>query len=175
MPINTAKSSQQFYSMLVIEQGPLDEMYRDALQSFPDECCGFFFGKELAEERIVTSVLVVNNAKEGDKRRRFEISPKDYLNAERFADERALHLLGVYHSHPNHPAIPSEHDRVAAQPYFSYLIISVNENEVAGLRSWRLNDNFQFTEEAIENQIIINQNKKNGDDHNSNSITKIYK
>lgn len=145
--------------MLVIEQKPLDEMYQDALQSFPDECCGFFFGKELENKRIVTDVLVVNNSKEGDKRRRFEISPKDYLNAERFADENELQLLGVYHSHPNHPAIPSEHDRVAAQPYFSYIIISVKENEVADIRSWQLNDNLQFEEETIENQLITNQNK----------------
>ena len=145
--------------MLVIEQKPLDEMYKDALQSFPDECCGFFLGKELEDERIVTNILVVNNSKEGDKRRRFEISPKDYLNAERFADDNDLQLLGVYHSHPNHPAIPSEHDRVAAQPYFSYIIISVKENEIAGTRSWQLNNDFQFEEETIENQLITNQNK----------------
>lgn len=145
--------------MLVIEKKPLNEMFQDALQSFPDECCGFFFGKELNDERIVTDVLVVNNSKEGDKRRRFVISPKDYLNAERFADENQLQLLGVYHSHPNHPAIPSEHDRVAAQPYFSYIIISVMENEIADIRSWQLNDDLQFEEEKIENQLITNQNK----------------
>lgn len=145
--------------MLVIEQKPLEEMYEDALQSFPDECCGFFLGKESEDERIVTDVLVVNNSKEGDKRRRFEIAPKDYLNAERFADENELQLLGVYHSHPNHPAIPSEHDRVAAQPYFSYIIISVKEKEVADIRSWQLNEDFQFEEETIENQLITNQNK----------------
>ncbi|HTM91672.1 MAG TPA: M67 family metallopeptidase [Flavisolibacter sp.] len=143
--------------MIVIEQKPLDVMYGDALQSFPDECCGFFFGKEVDEERIITDVLIVNNSKEGDKKRRFEISPKDYLNAERFADENGLQLLGVYHSHPNHPAFPSEHDRVAAQPYFSYIIISVEENEIRDIRSWQLNENFQFEEETIENQLI-NQN-----------------
>ncbi|MBO9682101.1 MAG: M67 family metallopeptidase [Flavisolibacter sp.] len=144
--------------MIVIEQKPLDVMYGDALQSFPDECCGFFFGREVDEERIITDVLIVNNSKEGDKKRRFEISPKDYLNAERFADENGLQLLGVYHSHPNHPAIPSEHDRVAAQPYFSYIIISVKENEIRDIRSWQLNESFQFEEETIENQLIINQN-----------------
>jgi proteasome lid subunit RPN8/RPN11 len=144
--------------MLVIEQNPLDEMYQDALKSFPDECCGFFFGKEVDKERIITDILIVNNSKEGDKRRRFEISPKDYLNAERFADEKGLQLLGVYHSHPNHPAIPSEHDRIAAQPYFSYIIISVKENGIEAIHSWQLNDNFQFEEETIENQLI-NQNK----------------
>ena len=144
--------------MLVIEQKPLDEMYSDALQTFPDECCGFFFGKEIGEERIVINILMANNSKEGDKRRRFEIAPKDYLNAEKFADENELQLLGVYHSHPNHPAIPSEHDRIAAQPFFSYIIISVQENEVAGIRSWQLNANLEFDEESIEKQSI-KQNK----------------
>ena len=144
--------------MIVFEQKPLDEMYQDALKSYPDECCGFFFGNETGEERIITSLMVVNNSKEGDKRRRFEIAPKDYLDAERYADEIEVQLLGVYHSHPNHPAVPSEHDRVAAQPYFSYVIISVKENEIADLRSWQLNENLQFEEEKIENQFI-NQNK----------------
>jgi len=133
-------------------------MCADARQSFPDECCGFFFGRELGEVRVITKTLMVNNSKEGDKRRRFEIAPTDYMSAERFADEHQLQLLGVYHSHPNHPAVPSEHDRVAAQPYFSYIIISVKENEIAGVRSWQLNDKFQFEEEAIENQFI-KQNK----------------
>lgn len=144
--------------MIIIEQKPLDEMYQDALQSFPDECCGFLFGKEAGEERVITTVLAVHNSKEGDKRRRFEIASKDYLNAERYADENGLQLLGVYHSHPNHPPVPSEHDRVAAQPYFSYPIISVRENKIEGIRSWQLNDEFQFEEEKIENQFI-NQNK----------------
>jgi proteasome lid subunit RPN8/RPN11 len=144
--------------MLVIEQKPLDEMFADALRSFPDECCGFFFGNEIGQERIITNILTVDNSKEGDKRRRFEIAPKDYLDAERFADENELQLLGVYHSHPNHPAVPSEHDRIAAQPYFSYIIISVKEKMIADIRSWQLNENFMFEEETIENQSI-NQNK----------------
>jgi proteasome lid subunit RPN8/RPN11 len=144
--------------MLILEQKPLQEMYTDALQSFPDECCGFFFGKEVGGERMISHVLTVNNSKAGDKKRRFEIASRDYLNAERFADEIESELLGVYHSHPNHPAVPSEHDRVAAQPYFSYIIISVKENEIADIRSWQLNDNFQFEEESIEHQSI-NQNK----------------
>ena len=144
--------------MILIEQSPLEKMYADALQSFPDECCGFFFGKDLDDERLISEILVVNNSKEGDKRRRFEISPKDYLDAERYADENGVQLLGVYHSHPNHPAIPSEHDRVAAQPYFSYIIISVKDNQIADIRSWQLNDEFQFEEETVENQFI-NQHK----------------
>jgi proteasome lid subunit RPN8/RPN11 len=141
--------------MLIIHDKAREEMIGDALSAFPDECCGFLFGEEAADERIITVIRVMNNAKEGDKRRRFEIAPKDYVTAERFADENDLQLLGVYHSHPNHPAIPSEHDREAAQPYFSYIIISVINNEWAGTRSWRLNDEQQFEEETISDYQLI--------------------
>jgi len=135
--------------MLVVEQIPLDEMIKDAVGTFPDECCGFLFGKEENDSRTVIKIQVVDNAKEGDKRRRFVISAKDYLNAEQFADANNLQLIGVYHSHPNHPAIPSEHDRVAAQPYFSYIILSVMNGEFDHIRSWQLNEQQQFEEEKI--------------------------
>jgi proteasome lid subunit RPN8/RPN11 len=133
----------------------IKDMVNDAAGTFPDECCGFLFGRETAEERIIEQVLAVNNAKEGDKRRRFEITPRDYLGAEGYADENNLLLLGVYHSHPNHPAIPSEHDRLAAQPNFSYVILSIINNEYAGLRSWRLNEEQQFEEEKIYDRQFI--------------------
>jgi proteasome lid subunit RPN8/RPN11 len=135
--------------MLQIALNTEEQMLEDALLAFPDECCGFLFGTENGDERLLTDILVVHNSKDGDKRRRFEIAPKDYLKAERHADEKGLALLGVYHSHPNHPAVPSEHDRVAAQPFFSYVIVSVYGDTIADVRSWRLNDNEQFDEEKI--------------------------
>lgn len=135
--------------MIHLNEQLLDALKNDAFHSFPDECCGFMLGKENGEERVIEEIIVVNNCKEGDKRRRFEISPSDYLNAERYADENQLQLLGVYHSHPNHPSIPSEHDRIAAQPYFSYTILSVRENELVSVQSWKLNEQFQFEEEKV--------------------------
>ncbi len=135
--------------MIHLNEQLLDALKNDAFHSFPDECCGFMLGKENGEERVIEQIIVVNNCKEGDKRRRFEISPSDYLNAERYADENQLQLLGVYHSHPNHPSIPSEHDRIAAQPYFSYTILSVRENELVSVQSWKLNEQFQFEEEKV--------------------------
>lgn len=136
--------------MISIEKRPLDQLSTDAMVSFPDECCGFLYGKENAGGmRIISKIREVKNAKMGDKRRRFEISAKDYMLAERFALEDDLILLGVYHSHPDHPAIPSEQDRVAAQPYFSYLIISVIKGQIDHIRSWRLNEESRFEEEAF--------------------------
>jgi proteasome lid subunit RPN8/RPN11 len=134
---------------------PIQLIYKDALEAYPDECCGFLFGFEKDGERSITQILTVNNAKEGDKRRRFEIAPKDYMKAEQYADMHQLQLLGVYHSHPNHPAIPSEHDRVAAQPFFSYLIVSVMNGTISHYRSWRLNDAHFFEEEKITDHITL--------------------
>lgn len=137
--------------MITLQPVAMDLMLKDAVQAFPDECCGFLFGEEDTEgNRTITAIQVVNNAKEGDKRRRFVIAPLDYMQAEQYAEANNLLLLGVYHSHPNHPAIPSEHDRVAAQPYFSYVIVSVLEGKIGPVRSWRLNDEVQFEEETIE-------------------------
>jgi proteasome lid subunit RPN8/RPN11 len=143
--------------MITIDPVAKEIMVEDGINTFPDECCGFFYGEEDQQgNRVVKEVLVVNNAKEGDKRRRFEISAKDYMNGEQYASERNLQLLGVYHSHPNHPAIPSEHDRLAAQPYFSYIIVSVLSDKTIHMRSWRLNDSFQFEEEEINTVIFQN-------------------
>ena len=136
--------------MIIIEPRVRQLMIEDAVSTFPDECCGFLFGREEHDgTRILVDILAVDNSKEGDKRRRFEISPLDYMTAEQHALDHDWTLLGIYHSHPKHPAVPSEHDRVAAQPFFSYVIVSVLEKEVITLRSWVLNDDRQFEEDKI--------------------------
>ncbi|MEZ4774996.1 MAG: M67 family metallopeptidase [Bacteroidia bacterium] len=127
----------------------LNQLKEHGSAGFPDEICGFLYGKDL-EVREITHLKPVINSKEGDQRRRFEISPLDYIQAERFALENGLDLLGVYHTHPNHPAIPSEHDLVQAMPYFSYIILSVREGVPAEIRSWRIDDlSGKFGEEKI--------------------------
>lgn len=80
------------------------------------------------------------------------------MQAEKFALENDVQLLGIYHSHPNHPAKPSEYDLAAAQPWFSYVIISVMQGKFDHIRSWKLNEASQFEEENISsvhlNKII---------------------
>ena len=140
--------------MITIEQEAEKIMNDDALNAFPDECCGFMFGHvDDAGNRVVTEALPINNSAVENRKRRFEIAPRDYMKGERHTAENDLQLLGIYHSHPNHPAIPSEHDRVAAQPFFSYVIISTESDGVKNTRSWILNDNSQFDEEEYNNQL----------------------
>lgn len=136
LPLNVAKSA-------------MTEMRNHGEDAFPNECCGFFYGEETDSERIVTLAKRIENVKEGDQRRRFEISGKDYLAAERFAAREGLSLLGIYHSHPVHPAIPSEHDLAVAMPWFSYIIVSVEPSGVDHVRSWQLTPDREFAEERI--------------------------
>ena len=135
--------------MIHIEDKALEEMFEDALHGFPFECCGFLFGNEDENIRSIISILRVTNISKEDQRRRFSISSTDYLQAENYADVNNLSLLGIYHSHPNHPALPSETDRLSAQPYFSYLIISILNKKISHVRSWKLNEHNQFDEELI--------------------------
>ena len=145
--------------MITVERSAEKMMNDDAVNAFPDECCGFMFGHEdSAGNRVVTQALPINNSAVENRKRRFEIAPKDYMKGERHAAENDLQLLGIYHSHPNHPAIPSEHDRVAAQPFFSYVIISAESDGVKNTRSWVLNDHSQFDEEVYSNQLTNTNN-----------------
>ncbi|MFY0625649.1 MAG: M67 family metallopeptidase [Reichenbachiella sp.] len=135
-----------------VENDVLGEMHRHALSDFPNECVGFFYGSITGEEKIVSEYQPLENSKEGDQRRRFEVHPLDYMKAEKYALENNLDLLGIYHSHPLHPAIPSVHDLKQAVPFFSYIIVSVNERTVEDTTSWQLNEeNTEF-----EKEILIN-------------------
>lgn len=133
---------------LNIDENAMAIMKRDALGAFPNECCGFFFGHENGE-RNVELAIPARNSKVGDQRRRFKISPLDYMWAEQYADEKELQLLGIYHSHPLHPAIPSEHDRIQAMPWFSYVILSTDGKFVEAVNSFQLNEKRVFEQEDL--------------------------
>jgi proteasome lid subunit RPN8/RPN11 len=96
-------------------------------------------------------VLPVDNARESAAaHHRFEITPKDFLRAEREAAAAGDGVIGVYHSHPDHPAAPSDYDLEHALPYYSYVIVSVGEGKAGRLTSWRLaDDRSRFDEEEV--------------------------
>jgi proteasome lid subunit RPN8/RPN11 len=132
--------------------GPL----KVAVEKSTEESCGFLFGSELGTDRVISTIMEVENDS-FDRRRTFLISPRNYLKAENYAICNNLQMLGIFHSHPDSPAIPSEFDRVAAQPYFSYLILSVMNRKMTDMRSWSIKNNSQFEEETLT-VLNINQN-----------------
>jgi proteasome lid subunit RPN8/RPN11 len=135
--------------VITINEDAVRQINDDAKSSFPNECCGFLYGFEEGNKRFITKILRVNNTSDDDQRRRFAIKPADYILAENFAEENNLSLLGIYHSHPDHPAIPSETDRLSAQPYFSYVIVSIMKGVIGNTTSWQLNEQRLFEEEQI--------------------------
>jgi len=134
--------------MLMISMELLGQIHAHGEQAYPEEGAGFLLGRDGKVEKI----LALPNAREDEARHnRFLITPEDYLNAELTADKLGLSLIGVFHSHPDHPNRPSEYDREWAQPFFSYVITSVNQAKAAGSRSWRLlEDRSRFEEEEIQ-------------------------
>lgn len=135
---------------IALDEKVVEAINRHAVETFPFECCGFLYGDE-TNGRSISIAVPVTNSKEGDQRRRFEISPLDYLRAEGFALKNNTQLLGIYHSHPNHPAIASQHDLAVAMPYFSYVIVSVTEGKAADIKSWKLKEETrEFQEEEIK-------------------------
>ena len=133
----------------------LKEMHAHLVACYPHEGCGFFYGK-INEIKEVTEIRDVVNQNKTNPERIFEIAPIDYVKAERYAIENDLDLIGVYHSHPDHPAVPSPTDLKFAQPNFSYVIVSIVKGEVAATSSWTLNDAQKF----IQEPVFDNEEKK---------------
>jgi proteasome lid subunit RPN8/RPN11 len=116
------------------------------IETYPDECCGALIGRD---GRVTEAYALPNTTEEGP-RRRFLVRPDDYRAAEARAGASGGELLGFYHSHPDHPAEPSQYDLDHAWPFFSYVIISVRGGEPKEARSWRLRDDrSQFDEEQV--------------------------
>jgi proteasome lid subunit RPN8/RPN11 len=134
--------------MLNISNQLVERINAHVEEAYPEEGAGFLIG----DEGQVKEILALSNAREDEARHnRFLITPEDYLKAEVKADSLGLSLIGVFHSHPDCPNVPSEYDREWAQPFFSYIITRVDEGRVVSHRSWRLvEDRTQYTEEKIE-------------------------
>lgn len=120
--------------------------------AYPEEGAGFLLGKIVGEGRLVQAVFPLPNAREAAARHnRFLITPQDYAHAEQRAAQANLDVLGVFHSHPDSPNIPSEFDRQWALPYFVYLITTVTQGKAEHHRAWLLHDDrSKFAEIALE-------------------------
>ena len=138
-------------SRLVISTDHLKTAGQHAAASYPDECCGVLIGRASGDSTVVERVLSVGNEREDSRHNRYVISPETLLAAQKEARALGLDVVGYYHSHPDHPAAPSEFDREHAWPGVSYLIVSVEKGRVAAARSWRLcDDRERFEEEPID-------------------------
>ena len=142
--------------MIKIETRLLDEIKRHAEADYPHECCGLLIGRIEDGGRtrnVVETYPVANSWEESDTmHRRMMITPQDYMRAERRFAQEGLGVVGNYHSHPEHGAVPSEFDleNLAPWPTMSYIVVSVIKQRAVDVRSWELAaDRSRFKEEEI--------------------------
>jgi proteasome lid subunit RPN8/RPN11 len=121
-----------------------------AVETYPHECCGGLYGAAAdGAFTVVEAVAFPNTTSEGP-RRRFLIQPSDYRAAEAHARVTKRTLIGFYHSHPDHPAQPSQYDLDHAWPNMLYTITSVREGRVEVTTAWQLReDRSQFDQRSI--------------------------
>ena len=133
-------------------------------QTYPNECCGALFGRDTSVEvelngenerplpsREVLGIYPLVNRREDSPRNRFSLTAEDVREAERASHQHGLEVVGWYHSHPDHPARPSQYDQDHAWPWYSYIIITVRKGAAEEMTSWRLSiDRSEFAPEPIE-------------------------
>ncbi|HEX8498995.1 MAG TPA: M67 family metallopeptidase [Pyrinomonadaceae bacterium] len=134
----------------------VEEIERHAEREYPRECCGLLVGRiaDGGRTREVHATYPVANifSEEAERHHRMAIEPFEYARAERLHAARGLGVVGNYHSHPDHPAVPSQYDleHLAPWPTMSYVVVSVREGKAAELRSWELlADRSRFEEEEV--------------------------
>lgn len=143
-----------------------------AQSTYPQECCGLLLGKLSQDGKILIEAIAMENVWSAqavesfseidtkwqlseNKSTHYTIAPEEILRVQKESRDRQLDIIGIYHSHPDHPAIPSEFDRVCAWQAYSYIIVSVPQGKAGELQSWCLDDNHQFQpEEIIVDRII---------------------
>ncbi len=109
-----------------------------ARREYPREACGFLLGRRDAGRVDVVEVHYARNVAAAGPSNRFLADPRDHLSAEEDALARGLEVVGVWHSHPDEPARPSELDRAGAQPGWSHAILAIDRAWTTELRSWKL-------------------------------------
>ena len=129
----------------------LSEIHKYGESTYPEEGVGLLLGTVDKDHKTVSAIMKINNAREQTARHnRYLLTPQDYVRGELEAERLGLEVLGVFHSHPDHPNRPSEYDREWAMPWFSYMITSVKAGKAEESRSWCLEeDRSKFTEEPI--------------------------
>ena len=136
---------------LEIGSALIEEIGRHGARAYPNECCGALLGVVTDDAKQVRELLALDNRREGAAARtRFLVTADDYRWAEQQARAKGLDIVGFYHSHPDHPARPSEFDREHALPWYSYVVVSVSGGNPQDTTSWVLaDDRSRFLPEEI--------------------------
>ena len=129
----------------------LEKIRAHGKRTYPEECCGILLGRMNGGEKIIGDIVEIENTLDVERKRRYLIPPEIYQRAEKDARQRGMEIVGFYHSHPDHPAVPSQFDLENAWGWFSYLITRIESGEPKETTSWVLRDDRSaFEGEALE-------------------------
>ena len=136
--------------MLKINSLLLKAIKTQAQRDYPYETCGIMIGKEENGARIVQEIYPVPNINKDRKADRYEIDPRDYMMVEEYADSKGLQIVGIYHSHPDHPDMASKTDEERAFENLSYLIVSVQKGEPVSYKSFEL-----LGKKLVQEEVVV--------------------
>lgn len=147
--------------MLIIAAEHLAQIEKHAEQGYPYEICGALLGhfEDAMATRKVLEVCPAENINQERANDRYEINPKDYQDIESRARTNKMDIVGIYHSHPDHPSLPSETDRQRAAEIWqtatswSYIIVEVNKGQATSTRSWVLRDEEFHGEDIVQGEV----------------------
>jgi proteasome lid subunit RPN8/RPN11 len=128
----------------------LDQIRKHGEQTYPHECCGFLLGARVGETNVLAEAYAAENERQESRETRYLITPEQYKRADDYARSRGLGVIGYYHSHPDHPAVPSGYDLDhSCWPGESYIIVAVEQGKSAALNSFAKPDYTRFEQEEI--------------------------
>lgn len=143
-------------TVLYLSAAVKQQIEAEGVRAFPNECCGILVGRDLPGGKRVIDRLVpmANTFDAAEQYHRFTVDPKAQIEAEKSADAEGKSVLGYYHSHPNHPARPSEYDRQHMPPFsfYSQVIVSIMDRTPADMTCWYLDEE---TEQFAATRIVV--------------------
>jgi proteasome lid subunit RPN8/RPN11 len=125
---------------VLVSEEILAQIRKHGEEIYPHECCGFMLGSARDGEQRITEIRSQRNERTESRENRFVISPEQFKAEENYARKAGVQLVGIYHSHPDSPARPSDYDREHAWPWFSYLIVSVVGGKAMEAQAWQLRE-----------------------------------
>ena len=94
---------------IVLAQKEKDKLVAHAIEQKPNESCAMLLGEKIDDDWNVKEVFLTENIDKSQTN--FTISPEELLKGYQLAEKMHLELVGVFHSHPNSDATPSDTDK----------------------------------------------------------------
>jgi proteasome lid subunit RPN8/RPN11 len=139
---------------IVLPRPVHEAIEREGVAAYPNECCGILIGHDKDGVRTVERIIPMKNTFDASEQyHRFTIDPMALARADEAAVKEGKAVIGFYHSHPDHPAQPSEYDRTHVPPwsYYSHIIVAIEKKQPAAMTCWVLNESTeQFDAQTMQ-------------------------